>query len=186
MADLEPPPCLEPRPIFIDALNLAYWCSNPPSLRLPLTVLAALLAQRRSAKLYFDASARHQLKDEAGIYADLLQHSTEVIEVPSGKPADRVLLRDATTHGACILSRDKYRDYRKRYRRITDDPSRLLSGAVANHRVLVPALAIDSALPASVQDAWEQCKAGLSGWIVADGHGTGDIAGATSPDESRR
>ena len=44
-------------PVWVDALNLGYWCGAPPSLRIPLTALQGLLAQGRPATLVFDASA---------------------------------------------------------------------------------------------------------------------------------
>lgn len=147
--------------VFIDALNVAYWCGNPPSLRLPMALLAHLLAAGRPALLYFDASARYRLGDEAGLYACLLQHSRWCIEVPSGKRADGVMLRQATASGACVLSRDKYRDYRKRYRRLIDDPARLLPGTVSEDRVQVPGLGLDVALPGSADEAWRALEAVL-------------------------
>lgn len=154
MQRLEELPPHPARPLFIDALNLAYWCGEPPSLRVPLSVMAHLLAAGDEAVLYFDASARYRLGSEASLYARLLQHSGHVIEVPSGKVADGVMLRQATARGACILSKDKYRDHRRRYRRLIDDPARLFSGTVEGDRLLVPALALELRLPASVHEAW--------------------------------
>lgn len=141
------------RKIFIDALNLAYWCGAPPSLRAPVVLLTQLLARGDAATLYFDASARHRLRDEVGLYVRLLEHPDHVVEVPSGRSADRVMLRHATSSGACVVSRDKYRDHRRRFRKLIDDPTRLVSGAVADDFVLVPALALRAPLPASAQEA---------------------------------
>ncbi|MGH8432560.1 MAG: NYN domain-containing protein, partial [Solimonas sp.] len=148
--------------IFIDALNVAYWCGDPPSLRMPMTVMTHLLTAGHQALLYFDASARYRLGSEAGLYERLAQHPRYVIEVPSGSAADAVMLRHATSSGACILSRDQYRDYRKRYRRLIDDPTRLMAGTVEQDRLLVPFLALDMALPASVHEAWEQLESLLA------------------------
>ena len=144
------------RRIFIDALNLAYWCGDPPSLRMPVTLLTHLLAAGHVAVLYFDASARYQLGAEADLYAELLKHPQLCVEVLSGRTADGVMLRQATASGACIVSRDKYRDQRRRYRKLIDDPARLLTGEVANDRLLVPALDLDVPLPASAHEAWQQ------------------------------
>lgn len=146
------------RPLVIDALNLAYWCGNPPSLRVPLTLMTHLLEQGQQAVLYFDASAQYKLGSEADLYAELVPHAGFVIEVPKGMPADRALLKQANAQGACVLSRDKYRDYRKRYRRLIDDPARLLSGAVVNGRLLIPALALDLDVPTSAAEAWSRLK----------------------------
>ncbi|AXQ27791.1 hypothetical protein D0B54_03490 [Solimonas sp. K1W22B-7] len=147
-----------PRRIFVDALNLAYWRSNPPSLRLPLTLLAQLLAERHDVVLYFDASARYRLGGERELYERLLQHPRYCVEVPSGKSADGVMLRDAMACGGRVVSRDKYSDHRKRYRRLIDDPQRLLSGEVREGRVLVSKLNLDVPLPASSEAAWERLE----------------------------
>ncbi|MDM4768971.1 hypothetical protein [Solimonas sp. SE-A11] len=140
----------------MDALNLAYWTGQPPSLRAPLTLLARLLEQGQDAVLYFDANARYRLGDERAVYELLLEHPRHCIEVASGKRADGVLLRMATACKGCVVSRDKYRDFRKRYRRLIDDPARLLGGGVRERCLRVPQLQIDVPLPASAQEAWER------------------------------
>jgi len=141
--------------VFIDALNVAYWCGNPPSLRFPLSLLAQLLKQGYHAVLYFDANARYLLGEEAGIYEQLMQLPERCIQAPSGRRADGVMLKHATAAGASVISRDKYRDYRKRYRRLIDDPTRLLPGDVTNDHVRVPGLGLDMPLASSAQEAWE-------------------------------
>jgi hypothetical protein len=151
-----------PPSILIDALNLAYWCGDPPSLRLPLALLTRLLADGRHAQLVFDASARYRLGDEAVLYAQLLEHPAQVLEVPSGQPADRAILRLATANGACVVSRDKYRDHRRRYRRLIDDPARLLAGSVEDDRVQLPGLGLEFMLPRSAQEALQQLESLLA------------------------
>ncbi len=148
--------------IFIDALNLAYWCSSTPSLRVPFALATNLLSQGYQAILYFDASARHKLADEAELYAELMQHPVFCVEVPKGIPADREMLKQANRQAACIVSRDKFRDHRKRYRRLIDDPARLFSGSVSNDRLLIPGLSIDIVLPASAVVAWSGLRPLLS------------------------
>lgn len=152
-----------PPQVFIDALNVAYWCGVPPSLRFPLTLLAQLLKAGHPAALYFDANARYLLQEEAGVYQQLMQHPQHCLQVPSGRRADGVMLRHATASGACVISRDKYRDYRKRYRRLIDDPTRLLPGGIRNDRLLVPAMAIDVPLPVSADAAWLLLDSVLAG-----------------------
>ncbi len=104
--------------------------------------------------LYFDANARYRLGEERALYERLLEHSRCCVEAPSGKRADGVMLRAATACGGVVISRDKYRDYRKRYRRLIDDPARLLAGSAGGGRLRVPGLGIDLPLPASAEDAW--------------------------------
>lgn len=155
------PPAGPPR-VFIDALNLAYWRGQQPSLRVPLALLAQLLEQGREAVLYFDANARHRIGGEAREYLQLLEHSRFCVEAPSGKRADGLMLRAATACGGCVVSRDKYRDYRKKYRRLIDDPARLLAGGVREDRLRVPGLGVDVALPASVDEAWNRLEPRLA------------------------
>ncbi len=141
------------RPLFVDALNVAYWCGQPASLRLPITLIAGLLAAGHDARLCFDASARHQLNDDEH-YRRLIMLDALAFEVPSGIPADRVLLRQANARHGAILSRDRFRDHRRRYRRLIDDPSRLFAGYIRNDRLLLPTLALDLPLPATTGQAW--------------------------------
>ncbi len=142
------------RPLFVDASNVAYWCGQPPSLRLPIALIAGLLAAGHEAVLCFDASARHQLQDDAEYYERLIRLDRLAVEVPSGIPADRVLLRKANARNGAILSRDRFRDHRRRYRRLIDDPARVLAGQVRDDRLLLPALALDLPLPATTERAW--------------------------------
>ena len=144
------------RLLLIDALNVAWWCGKPPSLRLPITLMTQLLQQGHGARLYFDASARYALSHEADLYAALMQHPSHCIEVPSGRSADGVLLREARASGASLVSRDHFRDHRRRYRKLIDDPSRVLAGWVAEDELLLPALTLKATLPASAATAWQR------------------------------
>lgn len=135
------------RLVLVDAMNVAYWCDRPPSLRLPLAVLAALRARGQPVRLIFDASARHRLEAEAPLYRQLLEGSAEISEVPAGRPADRELLRQARAQDALLLSRDRFRDHRRRYRRLIDDPARVFGGFVTDDRIHIPMLALDVPLP---------------------------------------
>lgn len=133
-------------PVLIDGLNVAYWLGRPPSLRLPLAVAKALHRRGHAAQLVFDASAPYKLPpDERDAYAALLA-SGRAMETPSGVPADRQLLRLARAGGAAIISRDRFRNHRARYRRLIDDPERLFDGYVEAGTVKIPALGIDAPL----------------------------------------
>lgn len=141
-----------PRHFLIDALNLAYWCGSPPSLRIPLSVFSALRACGHSARLIFDASARYQLEAEAEIYTALLKFPDCAAEVPAGQPADRELIKQARASGATIISRDKFRDYRKKFRKLIDDPERVISGFVEDDRILLPAIGLVARLAPSASE----------------------------------
>lgn len=141
-------------PLLIDALNVAYWCGTPPSLRLPLALLRGALDAGHDAQLVFDASAPYRLPDDAPCYAALLALTAYVTEVPSGRTADVTLLKRARDSGASIISNDRYRDHRRRFRRLIDDPARLLSGSVRDDQVLVPPLGLAAPLPSTTAQAW--------------------------------
>ena len=136
-------------PLLIDALNVAYWCGSPPSLRLPLSLLLALRQRGEAAVLMFDASARYHFKAESDAYAELLGVHGLAVEVPSGRPADRELLRRATKTGACIISRDRFRDHRRRHRKLIDDPARCLAGRVRDDRIEVDAIGLAAPIVSS-------------------------------------
>ena len=154
-----------PTEVLIDALNVAWWCGAPPSLRLPVTLLAALLRRGDRAWLYFDASAPHRFAHERGEYDALISMTDHVLVAPSGTPADRLLLRHARDRSARIVSRDRFRDHRRRFRRLIDDPARVLGGAVESDRGCVQGLGIEAPLPVSSRlalDALRQCLTGAT------------------------
>ena len=151
------------RRILLDAQNIAWWRGAPPSLRLPLALMAALLEAGDEVLAVFDASARHQLAPERETYEALLRHPRHFVEVPSGRRADGELLRRARAGGGLIVSRDRYRDHRRRYRKLIDDPARLLAGHVHEDRVLVPLLGVAAELPATAGGAWQRLAPLLAG-----------------------
>ena len=150
--------------LLIDAMNLAYWCGAPPSLRVPLSLLAYCVGAGIDARLYFDASAVHRLPaDERDLYGRLLhEHADRAGAVPSGRSADGVMLRDARRSGACIISRDRYRDHRRRYRKLIDDRTRLLPGHVAADLIHVAALDLHAPLAETAAAAWRQLGHGAT------------------------
>ena len=158
----EPAPTPHPLPQsrwLIDALNVAYWCGSPPSLVLPIALLAQLLRAGCNAQMVFDASARYQLAGETVIYTQLIQRPTWAIEVPSGRTADGVMLRQARTSGGGILSRDRFRDHRRRFRKLIDDPTRLVAGHVTDETLIIPLLSLHAPLPRSTRDALAELEA---------------------------
>lgn len=124
--------------------------------------MAQLLRDGHVARMYFDASAPYALRQEAGSYAQLLQQPAHCIQMPSGRSADGEMLRLARASGGCILSRDHFRDHRRRYRKLIDEPGRVMPGWVAEHHLLLPALNLRLALPASAGAACEQLLALLA------------------------
>lgn len=147
------------RPVVIDALNVAWWCGAPPALRIPLALLAHLLERGVGAQLVFDANAPHQLAADADVYRRLIAHPSLAIEVASGTPADTTLLKLARTRDACIVTRDRFRDHRRRYRRIVDDPARLVAGGVTGDAIVAPPLLERVPLPSTAAEAWLRVEA---------------------------
>jgi hypothetical protein len=146
-------------PVVIDAMNLAYWCGPPPSLRLPLGIAAALIEAGHAVQLVFDASAPHRLAHEQALYSALRTCASIAIEVPRGRRADGEILRRARSNTACVLSRDHFADYRARYRRLIDDPARRFGGVVDADTIHVAALGIVTPLPDSAAAAWARMQA---------------------------
>lgn len=141
--------CSVASPILVDALNVAFWCGAPPSLRLPLAMLAASGLRGRPVVLCFDASTQYRLPAaERELYAELRRWVPGCVEVPAGSPADSWLLRRARDSGGSIVSRDRFRGHRRGFRRIVHDPNRLCDGWVENGRLRVPALGLS--LPLAV------------------------------------
>ena len=132
-------------------MNLAYWAGLPPSLRVPLGLMAALLARGDRPFAVFDANARYQLPpDEQPCYAALLQ-GPWASEVPSGDSADGHLLKLAVDSGACVISRDRFREFRRKYRTVTRNPERKLDGTVHDDQIFVPGAELAAELPASAE-----------------------------------
>lgn len=146
--------------VAVDALNLAYWAGRRPTLRVALSVATALRARGDQAVLFLDATLRHHYSHEAAVAAALDAGGEGIVVAPTGVPADRLLLRDARDRGGVIVSRDRFRDHRQRFRRLVDDPARRVEGFVADDRVRVPALAIDVPLPVTADAAWRD-------WLAA-------------------
>lgn len=146
-----PRPCA--RLVLVDALNVAHWVGRQPDLRLPLAIACALIESGLDVHLYFDASAPHRLAAHAAIYAQLRAASTRIVQVRSGIRADGELLRHARKWGACVLSRDRFGDYRACFRKLIDDPQRVFGGHVADGAVHLPTLGVSVAVPATLEQA---------------------------------
>lgn len=139
-------------PILVDASNVAWWAGAPPSLRLPAALLWHLRCAGADIQLVFDASARHHLAHEAQAYAALLA-LPGCTEVARGRRADGELLRQARKRGGLIVSRDRFRDHRRRYRKLIDDRQRVIDGMCVSGRIVIPALGIDVPLSPTAGDA---------------------------------
>ena len=136
----------DPKPVLIDGLNVAYWLGRPPSIELPAALAEALRQRGHDVKMIFDASTPHRLPEtEHGVYATLLQ-TGQALQTAKGIPADRQLLRLARRLGALVVSRDSFRNHRSRYRRLIDEPGRLLGGFVENGTLSVPGLEVTAPL----------------------------------------
>jgi len=132
--------------VLIDGLNVAHWVGRHADLRLPLRLLAELQGLQVPAELYFDASAPHRFGEARALYESARLASPRIIEVPSGRRADGTILQRARSTGASIVTRDRFRDYRSKFRKLIDEPGRLIGGHVSNDVLFIPALAIEVAL----------------------------------------
>lgn len=146
----------QPPTHVLDGLNLAYWAGLPPTLRVPLGVMAALLERGDRPHAVFDASTQYQLPpDEQLCYAALLE-SPFATQVPSGESADGYLLAMAVNAGACVISRDRFREFRRKYRAVTRNPNRRLDGTVRDDQIFVPGADLVADLPVSAEQRWSR------------------------------
>ncbi len=147
-------------PFVIDGLNLAYWCGAPPTLRVPLAAWSAVLSRGATARLVFDASTPYQLPEaEQVVYAQMLADAPQqVLQVPGGESADGHLLALAKSSGGAILSRDRFREYRRGWRVVR---RRRYAGVVAQDQLLLPELELQAPLEASAHAAWLALRARL-------------------------
>lgn len=145
---------------LLDALNIAWWCGAPPSLRLPLAIARGLIRAGKPPLLVFDASTRHQLPEtEHAVLAGLLDRPQLALQVASGEHADGVLLAQAKAVGGIVISRDRFRDHRRKYRAIVRNPERRIDGFVSDDVIRVPALSLAEPLPATAAAAWRDVLA---------------------------
>ncbi len=145
--------------LLLDGLNIAWWCGSPPSLRLPLSLWLGLSGQGRRATVVFDASTPYQLPAaERDIYAAWLADGTGIVQVASGQSADAWLLQAALQGGGAVISRDRFREYRRACRSVVRNPARRLDGFVAEDRIQVPALGQVVPLHPDAMQAWAQFR----------------------------
>lgn len=145
--------------VAIDALNLAYWAGRVPTLRVPLALAAALAERGDRPVLFFDATLRHRYPHELDIAMAVTAGGEGIVIAPAGVPADRLLLRHARDIGGVMVSRDRFGDHRRRFRRLIDDPTRRVDGFVADDHLQIPPLAVVVRLPPSATEAWQAWRA---------------------------
>lgn len=149
-------------PFVVDALNVAYWCGSPPTLRLPLALATGLRRAGYQVQLVFDASTSHQLAEhEWDVYRALLMLADVAVQVPSGTSADRHLLTLAKASGARVISRDRFRQHRRKFRSIVGPPDRRVDGVVSGDCIHLPAIDCRMPLPGDVDAAWRECRKSL-------------------------
>lgn len=109
------------RHFVLDGSNLTFFHGiHYPELRYVLAVEDYLLRQGASCHSYFDANLLYALEagrpEDAEVFQALLsdQHAGHRLSVvPSGTPADVVILADAKARQAEVISNDKFRDRAK-------------------------------------------------------------------------
>lgn len=158
--------------MLIDGLNVAYWCGTPASLRIPLSLLLGLLQAGFPARVILDASARHRLQDGDGLPALIDAFPGHLRQVPSGVPADRELIRCARVEGGRIISRDRFRDHRRKFRRFIDTPGCILAGGIEADRIRIPHLEFSAALHSSSSSVLPVLREVIGG-LASPSHGGG-------------
>lgn len=107
------------RAIVLDGSNVMFWADGTPKLSAVAAVVSDV--QRRGFRpiVYFDANVGYKLEgrhadgEELARRLDLAAEQVRV--VPSGEPADGILLEAAVEMGARVISNDRFQEWRGTY-----------------------------------------------------------------------
>jgi len=102
-------------PVLVDGSNVMYWAGGKPDLGTVKLVVKDLQRQGYAPTVWFDANAGYLMKGAymgpkslarpIGLGAD------QVCIAPRGTPADPLILKDAKTLRAPIVTNDRFRDW---------------------------------------------------------------------------
>jgi hypothetical protein len=154
--------------VVIDGKNVLHGSSadqNPSLLNL-LGLLLELQNRHCAFKCFFDANTFYTLKEagqtEAYAYRRLCHDFPDLfIEVPGGNRADDYILDYAHSHGAPIISNDRYRDFQEKYVWLTDARRRVSFVVHSGIMQIVP-LGIQAAIPDELAAAESSLRSGLA------------------------
>ena len=129
---------IEPGRIIIDGSNVMYWRNGEPNLQPVREVIAELKKHGLKPGVVFDANAGHVLEGEFRSdkwfedALDLPKHHAML--VPSGMPADPVILGAARDFGGRVVSNDRFRDWVSDYPEISK-PGHVIRGGFRSGRL---------------------------------------------------
>ncbi|MGO4916873.1 NYN domain-containing protein [Pseudogemmobacter sp. W21_MBD1_M6] len=131
------------RRIVVDGSNVMHWRAEAPSLDVLHRVLAELVKAEFVPVVFFDANVGYKLSGrhmDAAELATLLGISPAQVQIsPSGTPADPMLLDYASRNGLRVVSNDRFRDWRVKFRKV-GTKGFLIRGRYAEGRVDMPML----------------------------------------------
>jgi hypothetical protein len=105
----------EPQYIVIDGSNVMHWRDRTPSMKTVQQVVSQVTEQGFVPVVWFDANVGYKIGDQyLGPYplSRMLGISVrQVFVAPKGTPADPLLLDDAKTLAARVITNDRFRDW---------------------------------------------------------------------------
>lgn len=134
--------------IVLDGLNIGCWASPggcKPDLRILVTLALELTHKKLPFIVFFDANTPHALSDDESVvaYKRVISDLPRIfVEVTGRMRADEFILQRANSDSSHVISNDQFRDYAERYPWVLAG-DRLIKGAVAGDRILIPRLDFD-------------------------------------------
>jgi hypothetical protein len=111
------------RPIVVDGSNVMHW-GGDPSMMVLQRVVGALKERGYEPIVYFDANVGYKLSKKHikghDIARELGLPTGDVTLVPSGTPADPILLKHAAEDGMRVVTNDRFLDWKQDFPKIND------------------------------------------------------------------
>ncbi|MCG3266993.1 hypothetical protein [Yoonia sp. I 8.24] len=111
------------KPIVVDGSNVMHW-GGDPSLMVLQRVIGALKERGYEPIVYFDANVGYKLSkkraNDQAMAAELGLPADDVTLVPSGTPADPILLKHAAEDDMRVVTNDRFLDWKQDFPKLRD------------------------------------------------------------------
>lgn len=126
--------------VLVDGSNVMHWADDTPQLDSLKKVVADLTAKGYTPGVIFDANVGYKLfgryRDDFYMARCLGLPTDQVLVVPKGEPADRILLEASRERMAPIVTRDRFRDWGADFPEV-NEPGRLVRGGITDGKVWI-------------------------------------------------
>jgi hypothetical protein len=124
--------------IVVDGSNVMYWIDETPSLETVRRVLDALRAEGFLPLVWFDANAGYltagRYLGPGALSGQIGLPARQIFVAEKGVPADPLILHEATSLGARVVTNDRYRDWAERFPKV-QEPGFLVRGRIRDGAV---------------------------------------------------